>query len=97
MPITKKDLLDLQNNIILEIGKFLEKHVIEPIYDLKKDVGILKKDVGVLKKDVKELKHDVVQINRKLDNSIINRADRHGTTIENHEKRITSLESSKFA
>ena len=45
MPITKLDLnkalLQQQKNIILEISKFLEKHVIEPIFDLKKDVGVL--------------------------------------------------------
>lgn len=89
MSITKLDLnkalLQQQKNIILEIGKFLEEHVIEPIFNLKKDVG-------VLKKDVKQLKHDVEQIDRKLDKTI-DRFDRHGATIENHEKRITSLET----
>ena len=96
MPITKKDLLELQKNIFLETSNFLEKNLIEPFFDLKKDVGILKKDVGVLKKDVKELKHDVIQINRKLDNFIINRADRHAKKLDNHEKRITSLETSNL-
>lgn len=91
MPITKSDLnkalLQQQKTLLGEISKFLEKHVIEPIFDLKKDVGILKKDM-------KGLEHDVEQINRKLDNSIINRADRHGEKIDDHEKRISSLEIS---
>lgn len=45
---------------------------------------------------MKELRHDVEQIDRKLEKSI-ERADRHGIDLEGHEKRITSLEKSKFA
>jgi len=88
MPITKNDLNNLQKSLISEISKFLEDHVINKLFKLEKDVGILKKDV-------KELKHDVEQIDRKLGKSI-ERADRHGKTIENHEERITSLEQPKF-
>ena len=59
MPITKKDLNNLQKSLISEISKFLEDHVINKLFKLEKDVG-------TLKKDVKELKHDVERIDRKL-------------------------------
>jgi len=81
MPITKNDLINLQKSIISEISKFLEDHVINKLFKLEKDVG--------------EIKHDIEQMDRKLNKSI-ERADRHGKAIENHEERITSLEQPKF-
>ncbi len=88
MPIIKNDLKNLQKSLISEISKFLEDHVINKLFKLEKDVGILKKDV-------KELKHDVERIDRKLDKPI-ERVDRHGMTLDKHEERITSLEQPKF-
>ncbi len=77
MPITKSDLnkalLKQQKNIILEIGNFLEEHVIEPLFDIKKDM--------------KELKHDVEQMDRKLDKSI-ERADRHAKNFITMKKEL---------
>jgi len=81
MLITKNDLINLQKSLISEISKFLENHVINKLFKLGKDVG--------------EIKHDLEQMERKLDKSI-ERTDRHGITLENHEKRITSLEQPKF-
>ncbi len=75
MAITKKDLLDLQKNIFLETSKFLEKNVIEPLFDIKKDI--------------KALKHDVEQIDRKLDKTI-DRLDRHGEKITALESSTTN-------
>ncbi len=74
----KKALQQQEKNIILEIDKFLEEHVIKPIFDLRKDV--------------KEVKHDIEQMDRKLEKSI-EWVDRHRKKIEDHEKRITSLET----
>ena len=82
MPITKNDLNNLQKSLISEISKFLEDHVINKLFKLGKDVG--------------EIKHDIEQMDRKLNKSI-ERADRHGMDIENHEERITSLEQPKFS
>jgi len=41
---------------------------------------------------VKEVKHDIEQMDRKLEKSI-EWVDRHRKKIEDHEKRITSLET----
>lgn len=99
-----------EKNIISQISEFLEEHVIKRLFRLEKDVSVLKKDVGGLKKDVgglkkdvkglkedmTEVKQDLEQIDRRLEKSI-DRADRHGTILENHEKRINRLATTKFA
>lgn len=63
MTLTKADLQQAlkqqEKTIIGQISKFLEKHVIEPIFTLKQDVFGLKKDVSGLKTDVSGLKTDV--------------------------------------
>lgn len=63
MPLTKSDLIQALNQqrkeITAEIGKFLEKHVIEPIFDLEKGLSGLKKNVLKLQQDMSEVKHDV--------------------------------------
>lgn len=103
MPLTKTDLqqeLKKQHKaIVSEISEFLEEHVLEPIFGLKKDVSGLKKDVSVIKKDVSKLKkdmkyvmHEISNINRKIDASFT-RGDRHTDQLESHEKRITKLEN----
>lgn len=88
MPLTKTDLnkalREQQKNIIVEIGKFLEKHVLEPLFDIKKDVSGIKKDVS-------NLQMDAGRIERKLDASF-DRADRHSKKFEDHEKRIIEIE-----
>jgi len=89
----KKALQQQEKNIILGIIKLLKAHVINKLFKLGKDVGVLKKDVRVLKKDMKEVKHDIEKMDRRLEKSI-ERADRHGQVLDNHEKRITSLEIS---
>ncbi len=82
----KKALQQQEKNIILGIIKLLKAHVINKLFKLGKDVG-------VLKKDMKEVKHDIEKMDRRLEKSI-ERADRHGQVLDNHEKRITSLEIS---
>ena len=74
-----------QKNIIVEISKFLEKHVLEPIFALKKDVG-------VLKEDVREIKHEVSNINRRMD-AVFDRGDRQDEKLKDHEKRISRLKA----
>ena len=72
-------LKEQQKNIIVEIGKFLEKHVLEPVFEIKKDVSGLKKDVF-------GLQMDVGRIERKLDASF-ERGDRLSKKLNNQETR----------
>jgi len=106
MALTKKDLQEAlkqqKKEITLEIGEFLEKYVMEPIFGLKKDVSglkkdvsMIKKDVSILKKDMGEVKHEVGQINRRID-SVYDRGDRQTDQLQNHEKRVSKLESTSI-
>ncbi len=97
-PLTKTDLQNALKQQNVELGKFLEKKVITPIFDLKKDVSGLKENVSVIKKNVSKLKkdmsyvmHETSNINRKIDASF-NRAYRHSEKLDDHEKRIGKLE-----
>lgn len=76
MTLTKADLQQAlkqqEKTIVSQISEFLEKHVLEPIFDLKKDVSGLKQnvsglktDVSGLKKDVSGLKQDVASLNQR--------------------------------
>lgn len=81
----EQGLKESQKNIIVEISKFLEKHVLEPIFSLKKDVK-------VLKKDVREIRHEVSNINRRME-AVFDRDDRQDEKLKSHEKRISQLET----
>jgi hypothetical protein len=105
MALTKRDLnqvikkqLDLSlKKYHVSLTRFLEKKVIEPIFELQKDVGVLKKDVGVLKKDMNEVRFDITHINRRME-AFIDRDDRQDVKLKDHGKRIEKLEeSSTFA
>jgi len=88
MPITKSDLnkalnkalLQQQKNIIGEISAFLEKNVINKLFNLENNVEEIdrKLDKAIDRADYH---------GKKLDN--------HEERIDNHEERISSLETSR--
>jgi DNA repair ATPase RecN len=82
--ILDQKLKNLQKNIVGEVGKFLEEHVLEPIFGIKKDLKIIKKDV-------REVKHSIEQTDRRID-TILERGDRQDDALENQGKRISRLE-----
>jgi len=92
-PVTKayflRELDKRFNKFTAELSKFLEEKVLEPLFDLKKDVSGLKKDVSGLKNNMRRME-------RKLDVAL-EKTVAHDKKLKNHEKRIERLEEPKFA
>ena len=103
---TLEKALSKQSNVILEAVDFGFKKVNKEIEVLKTDVSVLKTDVSVLKTDVSELKETTGKILSRED-KIFKQLDdlkqeekmntglykRHDEKLENHEQRISGLET----